>query len=641
MKANPSAQDAVQTDRYADAEAVAAAGRKTSRRQKIVRQIFLQIFLLTVLLVVLFPVLWIVSMAVDPQGVARPTDLNLFPANANLEAFISLLRDPFSNVLPVYFGEMLMNSLFVALGTSIFTVVLGSAAAYAFSRFKFIGRQAGMLGFIVLLMLPSTGSMIPLYIMFSSVDISTLISEGVVALFNGLLVALLVYFVYMAVRTLGVPSLEPRWTLDPRIVAAGTVILVFIAVWLSFYALFERSELYDEVVRAPQVAAEAPLQAAKEDYIRRLESLPNRERLAARRTERAEAAAAFLAEVEDMQAKWQAMTSESELAAFLEAEIEARQGPEAPETDEDQLILEGLTEAQLALEDGGMEAAKTPLNQSVSDLEAAVAEMQEDAAAARENLAEAEAALAEAESLLNETRQVYDAVAADATAISSQAVMAVLPYIVLAAAAALVGAAAVWGVLYALRDRFEKPVTPVNALMWIMLVALTLGLGWMNLQYRLSFDPPATQTLRQTLLGLSLAFASGAMPFAVWNLKGYFDTIPRALEEAALIDGAGLIGTFFRIMVPLSMPVFAITVLFSFMTGWTEFILSWLFLTGKTQSYTLAMALATMANGSNAPPPDMQKFAAMSILISMPIMIIFFLFQRFIVGGLAIGAVKG
>ena len=77
------------------------------------------------------------------------------------------------------------------------------------------------------------------------------------------------------------------------------------------------------------------------------------------------------------------------------------------------------------------------------------------------------------------------------------------------------------------------------------------------------------------------------------------------------------------------------------MNRWTEFILSWIFLTGKTESYTLAMALATMANGANTAPPDMQKFAALSILISIPIMLLFFGFQRWIVGGLAIGGVKG
>jgi arabinogalactan oligomer/maltooligosaccharide transport system permease protein len=113
------------------------------------------------------------------------------------------------------------------------------------------------------------------------------------------------------------------------------------------------------------------------------------------------------------------------------------------------------------------------------------------------------------------------------------------------------------------------------------------------------------------------------------------------LEEAALIDGAGLVGTFIRVMVPLALPAFAIVILFSFMSGWTEFILSWLFLTGENESYTLAMNLASLAGGGNTAPPDMQKFAALSILVSLPILLLFFAFQRWIVGGLAIGGVKG
>src|SRR5690606_9989580 len=85
------------------------------RPNNILRQILIQLFLLAVLALVLFPVLWIISMAVDPRGISRPTDLNLFPANATFDAFYELLAEPFSNVLPLYFGEMLMNSLFVSL----------------------------------------------------------------------------------------------------------------------------------------------------------------------------------------------------------------------------------------------------------------------------------------------------------------------------------------------------------------------------------------------------------------------------------------------------------------------------------------------------------------------------------------------
>jgi len=122
--------------------------------------------------------------------------------------------------------------------------------------------------------------------------------------------------------------------------------------------------------------------------------------------------------------------------------------------------------------------------------------------------------------------------------------------------------------------------------------------------------------------------SSVMLPITIWLLRSFFEKDDITLEEAALIDGAGLIGTFIRVMVPLSLPAFAIVILFSFMQGWTEFILSWIFLAGQTQDYTLAMALATIANGANQALPDMQKCAAMSILNSSPSMVLCFAFQR-------------
>ena len=127
------------------------------------------------------------------------------------------------------------------------------------------------------------------------------------------------------------------------------------------------------------------------------------------------------------------------------------------------------------------------------------------------------------------------------------------------------------------------------------------------------------------------------MPFAVWNLKGYFDTIPKELEEAARIDGASLTQTFVRIMLPLALPALAVTILFSFMAGWTEFVLAWTFLENPSR-FTLAMALRSM-QGQYATP--WSEFSAMSILMSLPIVLLFFLMQRYVVSGLAAGAVKG
>ena len=147
----------------------------------------------------------------------------------------------------------------------------------------------------------------------------------------------------------------------------------------------------------------------------------------------------------------------------------------------------------------------------------------------------------------------------------------------------------------------------------------------------------ADEPMRSTLIGLAVAYAAGALPFAVWNLKGYFDTVPKDLEEAALVDGASTIKTFYRIILPLSAPALAVTTLFSFMTGWTEFILAWVFL-DNPQRFTLAMALRSMQGQFTTP---WAEFAAMSILMSLPILFLFFALQRWIVSGLTVGSVKG
>lgn len=152
-----------------------------------------------------------------------------------------------------------------------------------------------------------------------------------------------------------------------------------------------------------------------------------------------------------------------------------------------------------------------------------------------------------------------------------------------------------------------------------------------------------TETLKITLFGLMIAYSSAALPFAIWNLKGYFDTIPKELEEAALVDGATLVSSFFRIILPLSLPALAITTLFGFMTGWTEFILAFQFLTaGDVDRTTLAMALRGIAGGGQTQAePNYTQFAAMSILMAIPVVSLFYVFQRWIVSGLTVGGVKG
>jgi arabinogalactan oligomer/maltooligosaccharide transport system permease protein len=145
--------------------------------------------------------------------------------------------------------------------------------------------------------------------------------------------------------------------------------------------------------------------------------------------------------------------------------------------------------------------------------------------------------------------------------------------------------------------------------------------------------------LRNSLLGVGIGMISGALPFAIWNLKGYLDTIPKELEEAAIIDGATANQIFFQIVLPLSVPALAVTGFLGFMGGWTEFFLSWQFLT-EPKNFTLAMALYNMT-GQYAGSVPWSKFAAMAILISLPVALVYLALQRYIVGGLTLGGVKG
>lgn len=145
--------------------------------------------------------------------------------------------------------------------------------------------------------------------------------------------------------------------------------------------------------------------------------------------------------------------------------------------------------------------------------------------------------------------------------------------------------------------------------------------------------------VRTSLIGLMVAYAAGTLPFAIWNLKGYFDTVPQDLEEAALIDGCTRTQTFWQIVLPLSAPAVAVTALFGFMTGWTEIILAWTLLENP-KTFTLAMALYSMVGQYGTFKPWSQ-FAAMSIIISLPVVVVMLLLQRFIVSGLTSGGVKG
>ncbi len=300
----------------------------------------LQILLLTILAVVLFPVVWIFSMSLDSRDFSRPVGLTIIPPGATLDAYKTILTHPSPN--PVTFWQLLRNSLLVAGGTALLSVIVGTSAAYAFSRLNFVGRRAGMLGFVIVLMIPAGGTLAPLFVLLNGIKL-------------------------------------------------------------------------------------------------------------------------------------------------------------------DLSALQGAIPA------------------------------------------------------------VYD-----------------------------------------------------------FLISLGIGDG---------------TSLRTTLLGLAIAYTSTALPFAIWNMKGFIDSLPYELEEAAQIDGCTRTQGFLRVILPLSTPGLAVTALWGFLTGWSEFILAWTFLSEPTR-FTLPMVLRGMI-GQYASGTPWSQFSAMAILMSIPAIVIFFLLQRYLVSGLAVGGVKG
>jgi arabinogalactan oligomer / maltooligosaccharide transport system permease protein len=140
-----------------------------------------------------------------------------------------------------------------------------------------------------------------------------------------------------------------------------------------------------------------------------------------------------------------------------------------------------------------------------------------------------------------------------------------------------------------------------------------------------------------TLWGLVLAYASGSLIFAIWNTKGYFDTIPTELEESARVDGATPTQAFLRVILPLARPVIAVTALLGFMAGWGEYIMAQTVLFNES-NYTSMVGLIGLQRDYSKP---WGWFAVGAIFAMVPVMVVFMVLQKNLVGGLTAGGVKG
>jgi arabinogalactan oligomer/maltooligosaccharide transport system permease protein len=137
--------------------------------------------------------------------------------------------------------------------------------------------------------------------------------------------------------------------------------------------------------------------------------------------------------------------------------------------------------------------------------------------------------------------------------------------------------------------------------------------------------------------GLVLVYASTAVPFAIFQMRGAFDAIPVDLEEAAMVDGATRAGAFWRVALPAVRPAIAVTALFAFMSAWNEFILAATLLS-REAAFTLPVVLQRYVGEHDT---AWGPFAAGAILVSVPVMALFYVAQRQLVAGLTAGGVKG
>jgi len=143
--------------------------------------------------------------------------------------------------------------------------------------------------------------------------------------------------------------------------------------------------------------------------------------------------------------------------------------------------------------------------------------------------------------------------------------------------------------------------------------------------------------LVNSYLGLMIAYSATALPFCIWQMKGYYDTIPTELIESARVDGCGHFGAWWRVILPLAAPALVITALFSFMASWNEYIVAAVILQ-EPSMFTLPVGLKMFQGNMST---QWGLYAAGSFVVSVPVVVLFVILSRWLVSGLTLGSVKG
>lgn len=136
---------------------------------------------------------------------------------------------------------------------------------------------------------------------------------------------------------------------------------------------------------------------------------------------------------------------------------------------------------------------------------------------------------------------------------------------------------------------------------------------------------------------LAIIYVSTSIPFNIWMMKGFYDTIPKSLEESAYVDGASVFRSFYQIILPLAKPAVALTALFSFMGAWSEYIVASVII-NEAGKLTLPVGLISMQGQFST---AWGIYSAGALITAVPVMILFIALSKYLVGGLTVGSVKG
>jgi multiple sugar transport system permease protein len=143
--------------------------------------------------------------------------------------------------------------------------------------------------------------------------------------------------------------------------------------------------------------------------------------------------------------------------------------------------------------------------------------------------------------------------------------------------------------------------------------------------------------LRGSIAPLIIVYISQTLPVSIYMLRNYLDAVPRSIEEAALVDGCGRIGVILRISLPLVRPALIATALYVFMIAWNEYLFALLFLVEERSSWTVSLGVSQLS-GIEVPTTALM---AASVILTIPILVIFFFTERYLVAGLTAGGEKG